>query len=82
MPKLELYYKDTCPYCKKVFRVIEKYNLEDKIVTKNILENDEYKDTLVSEGGSIMVPCLFIDGKAMYESSDIIKYLKETFVEG
>lgn len=82
MQKLVLYYKDTCPYCKKVFRVIDKYNLNEKIETKNINESSEFKEELINNGGSVMVPCLFIDGKAMYESSDIIKYLKDNFVEG
>ncbi|MDU3117838.1 MAG: glutathione S-transferase N-terminal domain-containing protein, partial [Finegoldia magna] len=31
------------------------------------------------KGGQDQVPCLFIDGKPMYESMDIIKFLDEKF---
>ena len=33
----------------------------------------------MSAGGKVQVPCLFIDGKAMYESDDIIAYLGKAF---
>ena len=80
MAKLELYYKDTCPYCQKVFRMIDKYNLKDKIDYKDIVVNKECKEELVQVGGMNQVPCLFIDGKPMYESSDIIEYLKDNLL--
>ena len=77
MPKLEYYYKKTCPFCLKVTKFINKNDLKDKIEFKDIEEKEEYVNELVSVGGSKQVPCLFIDGKPMYESSDIIAYLKD-----
>lgn len=79
MPKLELYYKPTCPYCMKVIRFLEKNELDIPLI--NIDEDNKHRETLESVGGKVQVPCLFIDGKPMYESSDIIAYLKENLVD-
>ncbi len=40
-------------------------------------ENPVYRDELIKIGGKPQVPCLVIDGKALYESSDIIEWLKK-----
>lgn len=74
--KLELFYKDSCPFCQKVFRFIDKHELRDKIELLDIAKDDSAKKRLVDEGGMNQVPCLFVDGKPMYESSDIIAFLK------
>lgn len=74
--KLELFYKESCPFCQKVMRFIDKHELRDKIEFLDIAKDDSAKKRLVDEGGMNQVPCLFIDGKPMYESSDIIEYLK------
>ena len=34
---------------------------------------------LIRIGGMMQTPCLMIDGKAMYESDDIIEWLKENY---
>lgn len=44
----------------------------------DIKEGNNNED-LIKRGGKDQVPCLFIDGKALYESDDIIKYFKENF---
>lgn len=79
MKEYKLFMKETCPYCKKVMRVIDKYDM-DQVQLVDILKEDGAKDYLIEKGGKDMVPCLFVDGKPMYESSDIIKYLKEEFL--
>jgi len=48
---------------------------------KNILWPANLK-RLVKEGGMYQIPCLFIDGKPMYESDDIIGFLRANFPEG
>ena len=55
---------------------MEKNDIELEL--KNI-HDQENKEFLVEKGGMNQVPCLFIDGKAMYESDDIIEFLKEKF---
>lgn len=72
---LELYYYPSCPYCQKVLRFIDAEGIEG-IVLKNIHADDEADATLVRVGGKHQVPCLFIDGNPMYESDDIIAYLR------
>lgn len=44
----------------------------------DIKEGNNNED-LINRGGKDQVPCLFIDGKPLYESDDIIKYFKENF---
>ncbi len=46
---------------------------------KNIREKDEYRQELVKIGGKQQVPCLVIDGQALYESSDIVQWLKNNY---
>lgn len=79
MSKLRLFYKPTCPYCMKVMRVIEKYDIDVEYV--DISADPKAKEELVNIGGSEMVPCLFIDNEPMYESSDIIHYLKTNYAK-
>lgn len=78
--KLELFYKDSCPFCQKVIRFIDKHELKDKIEFLDIVKDEDAKKRLVDEGGMNQVPCLFVDGKPMYESSDIIEFLKSNLL--
>lgn len=77
MNDLELYYQPSCPYCQKVLRFMNDHDI--LVATKDtaVQGNREY---LVSHGGKHQVPCLFIDGSPLYESDDIIAYLKERCV--
>lgn len=80
MHDLVLYYYPTCPYCRKVTRFIDKNDL-DQIELKNINKDDEAEAELIKIGGKRQVPCLFIDGEPLYESDDIINWLKSNVVE-
>ena len=73
---MKLYMFDTCPFCKKVIKAIEESGRTD-IEFANIHKNEKDREELVKVGGKEQVPCLFIDGKPLYESADIIKYLKD-----
>ncbi len=72
--KLELYKRDFCPYCRKVMDYLEKNNRTD-VEIKDVAKDPEAKKTLIEVGGKEQVPCLFIDGRPMYESGDIIEWL-------
>lgn len=74
--KLELFKMDTCPFCRKVFRAIEQMGRTD-IEMHDINRSAEDRERLVREGGKLQVPCLFIDGRPLYESDDIVKWLME-----
>ena len=77
MTNYKLYYMPECPFCKKVESVIKKYNVD--IPLANIHE-DENRSELEEKGGMVQVPALLIDDKVLYESSDIVKYIKEHLI--
>jgi len=74
---LQLYVKNGCPYCAKVQGFMEKNGIE--LPLHNISTSDDDLDFLVERGGKRQVPCLFIDGEALYESDDIVFYLGREF---
>lgn len=73
--ELELYVFMNCPYCMRVFRYMEEAGIEIPLFDVNA--DDEARARLKEVGGKVQVPCLFIDGVPMYESLDIIEWLKE-----
>lgn len=73
--KLELFMFETCPYCVRVFKEIERSGRTD-VEMFNIHKDEEARKRLIQVGGREQVPCLFIDGKPMYESLDIVRWLK------
>lgn len=72
---LELFKFDECPYCQRVMRYIEEDGRTD-IVYRDIHNEPDERERLIAIGGMEQVPCLFIDGKPLYESLDIIAWLK------
>ena len=79
---LTIYQFEACPFCVKVRRFIRKNSL--KINLKDAKNNKTFKSELVNEGGKHKVPCLKIAKKYsktiwLYESTEIIKFLKKEF---
>lgn len=72
---LVLYHFEACPFCQKVRRVVR--DLDLTIPEKDIRLDKEAERELIQVGGKGQVPCLFINGVPLYESSDIITWLKE-----
>ena len=75
----QLYYFSTCPYCIFVRLALWWLNLE--IPLKEIMYHPDNKADLIAGGGKSQVPCLRIEGENgevrwMYESTDIVRYLK------
>ena len=82
--KLALYQFNTCPFCIKVRREITRLSLN--IEKYDALNDQTARAELAQNGGQIKVPCLRItdaSGKHtwMYESGDIITYLRERFAD-
>lgn len=73
-PKLELYYYDGCPFCGMVLDVIN--NLGVKVDYKHIHKDPKNHEKLQKDTGRGTTPCLYIDGKPMHESRDIISWLE------
>ena len=80
MADLVLYYKTTCPYCRKVISFMEAHGLS--LPTVNVDVETGARQTLAEKGGKVQVPCLFIDGRPLYESDDIIAWLKQNLLKG
>lgn len=75
---LALYHYDSCPFCAKTRRAIDKLGLE--IELRNIEKNNQHRIELQRGGHKTQVPCLRIeqakgDTQWLYESDDIIEFL-------
>jgi len=75
---LNLYYKESCPFCQRVLQMAE--NLGVAFDLKDI-EDDSIAAELIEKGGKRQVPYLVDTEKdtAMYESSDIIDYIRDNY---
>jgi len=78
---LTLYFKPSCPFCQKVLVAAEEMGVG--LNQKDILSDDSLRDELIEKGGKKQVPYLEDPemGEAMYESDDIIAYLKENYAD-
>lgn len=76
---LKLFILGYCPYCHKVTSFMERRGIE--VPTVDITTDTEAEAELISVGGKRQCPCLLIDGTPLYESSDIIAWMKENLLE-
>jgi glutaredoxin 3 len=77
---LVLYSSPLCGYCHRVQRVLAELGVE--ITVRNTLLDPAARQELIQHGGSTQVPMLLIQGQAMYESEDIMTFLREHFAKG
>jgi glutaredoxin len=77
MANLTLYHFRECPYCQRVRDFLSKSGIS--IPMKDTHENPANREELIKIGGKSQVPCLVIDGKALYESLDIIEWFKKNY---
>ena len=77
--ELTLYQFDSCPFCIKVNHYLTQNSI--RIPTKNTMTDPDAKAKLMKIGGKAQVPCLVIDGKALYESDDIINWFEQNYSE-
>lgn len=78
--KLALYQFQACPFCVKVRREIRRHGLN--IELRDARNDPAHKEALIAGGGRHKVPCLQISNGGgqptwLYESDDIIAYLKK-----
>jgi glutaredoxin len=74
---LVLYVKNLCPYCRKVTTYMSQNDID--IPIKDVYSDVDAMAELVTVGGKNQAPCLFVDGKPLYESDDIIAFLEKEF---
>lgn len=80
MSDFKLYSGTYCPFCKMVEKFIKENGLEDKVPVVLIDKDQEALNTLIEGGGKRQVPCLYHQGQWMYESQDIMEFLREKFL--
>ncbi len=76
---LSLYHYQSCPYCAVTRKALGR--LDIRVVQRDVMQQPKYRSELMAGGGKAQVPCLRIEGEGgkvswMYESGDIIKYLR------
>lgn len=75
---VELYVASTCPFCIKVLRAADQMGLEKgkdyEIV--DAARGKPGRQKVIDTGGKSMVPFLIDGAVSMYESDDIITYLR------
>ena len=71
----DLYILETCPYCKKVMSYCDEHNIK---YNKVDIAEKANEDALIKMGGKRQVPFMVDKDRnvQMYESSDIIEYIK------
>jgi glutaredoxin len=74
-PTLTLYYTPYCPYSQKVLNYLNQ--IHKTVPMKNVDKDVQAKQELKRIGGRMQVPCLVINGEALYESQDIINWLSQ-----
>ena len=75
---IELYLWDNCPFCNKVLKAASQIGLAEG-TDYTIIDgapNTLGRMTVEQKGGKSMVPFLVDGDHVMYESDDIINYLK------
>lgn len=72
---LELFVLETCPYCQKVMDFLEKEHIKYRKID---ISDKSSEESLIKIGGKRQVPFLVDSDRnvQMYESNDIIEYLK------
>lgn len=74
-----LYVKNTCYYCQKVLDFVHTSKID--INVKDTISDPMAKEELLKLGGKRQVPFLFDPNKtSLYESDEIIKYLRSNYV--
>ena len=76
---IELYLWDSCPFCTKVLKAADDMGLQ-KDVDYTIVDGapgTPGRLVVQNRGGKAMVPFLIDGDTSMYESDDIIAYIKE-----
>ena len=72
---LELYYREECPYSKKVRGFIAEKGLKSKIKFHDVDADEDSLRDLEALNHDEQVPCLVVDGEPMLESDEIIEWL-------
>jgi len=78
---LILYTKHTCPFCIRVIEFARRHGIALEL--RDIYKDQRYLEELLCRGGKRQIPFLLDEeaGVCMYESRDIVDYLKTRYVD-
>ena len=76
---LVLYKFDRCPYCRRVYRTIDKLHVN--VEYRDVRADSSHRAELKALTGGRQVPCLVVDGVPMLESTDIVRWFKDNVPE-
>lgn len=71
--QVALYYSHRCPHSQKVLDYLKESHTH--VALRNVLRDPEAKKELQEYGGYMIVPCLVVNGRAIYDATDIIEWL-------
>lgn len=72
-----LFVKSRCGFSSAVLLALDNLHLGERIATVNVSDEPEAMDELRRLTGKEQAPCLVVDGQALHESKDIIRYLAD-----
>ena len=75
--KIELFYTNYCPFCQIVLAEIKFLNLAQDIIMHDTMSDPIAAARHLGKTGRKTVPCLYIEDEPLFESSDIVKWLKD-----
>jgi glutathione S-transferase len=78
---VQLYVREGCPFCRKVIEAAQRLGLQEGVdyCLVDAAPDTPGRQTVLAVGGKPMVPFLIDGDHSMYESDDIIDYLRRRF---
>ena len=70
-----LFVKSSCGHSRRTLLALDNLHLRDTVAVRNVTEDAASAAELVKVGGKDQAPCLVLDGKASYESAELITAL-------
>ena len=70
MPKVEIYTKATCPYCRRAKMLLQQKGVEPDEIGVDF-GGEKKQEMIQRAGGRMTVPQIFIDGKHVGGSDDL-----------
>ncbi len=71
---LVLYQFDACPWCQIVLRAIDQLAVD--VTLRDTRRDPDAARAHRETTGRTQVPCLYIDGQPLFESADIVEWLR------
>ncbi|MEE9382907.1 MAG: glutathione S-transferase N-terminal domain-containing protein [Nannocystaceae bacterium] len=72
-----LYLRSNCGHSRRASLALDNLHLRAVVPVHNISDDTDAEARLLKLGGKSQAPCLVLDGKALYEATDITRTLAE-----